>query len=776
MAIEVGDAVWRIKGDTGQLDTAVAGSARTIQSTFESVSRKVGIAMTAAGATITAALGSAAWQAGTFGKSMANVATLGVKHLSELDSGVRDLATRFGIDLNEAAGALYETISAGIPEDAAIKVLEQAARGAQAGVGTLGDALDLGTSVMNAWNIKGKDANETATQMEKIMGMAATAAFKGKTTFADMAQSIGQVAPVTAAAGVSVEEFFAALAGLTATGLPTSSAMAQLQQMISNTIKPSSEAAKLANKLGLEFNAQALASKGLAGFLDSVKQATGGNIQEMGVLFGSVEALGAAISLTGNQGDLFKETLKGMSDAQKTLSEMSDAFVKNNPALAFEKLKVQLQDLSVTVGRALLPTLERLAPIVSNAIKSVADWVTANPKLAEGLTVVVGASGALMFALGPLLMALPGIIAAVGLFGGTATTAAGVAGVGGVAGLSSGLIGLVATLAPAITAIGIGVWSFAALSAAMSETQAAQAQLAESSKRLTAAEEGVNAKLRERGVILDDAIMQQMTYEQRLAYRAQQEAMQADIILRGWMAHYLGRTATEEEFARARNVALNENVTAQEAAMAAIGDAAESHSRALMAADKATTEALLAGYGIRKQVQLDGATELTQAEMDAATKTQNTWAQANNQIAISATQSAEATKSIWQRAVEAIVWALSPLFEMIGALGRGLGLLGPRTGAPGVGMATGGTVQQSGWAVVGERGPELVQMPRGATVYDSQQSAPVLQGGGATTTYQITNQFNRDSVRSDDDIRQIERIMTRLISTGMTANGTRAFA
>lgn len=91
-------------------------------------------------------------------------------------------------------------------------------------------------------------------------------------------------------------------------------------------------------------------------------------------------------------------------------------------------------------------------------------------------------------------------------------------------------------------------------------------------------------------------------------------------------------------------------------------------------------------------------------------------------------------------------------------------------------MATGGTVQQSGCAVVGERGPELVQMPRGATGYDLQQSVPVIPDGGTTTTYQITSQFNRDFVRSDDDIRQIERMMLRHISSGMTANGARAFA
>lgn len=135
-----------------------------------------------------------------------------------------------------------------------------------------------------------------------------------------------------------------------------------------------------------------------------------------------------------------------------------------------------------------------------------------------------------------------------------------------------------------------------------------------------------------------------------------------------------------------------------------------------------------------------------------------------------------ALKSTWGWMSDTFFAIFGPILDAIQAMtGWGIGP-GNVSGGGGVGMATGGTVQQSGWAVVGERGPELVQMPRGATVYDAQQSAPVVQGGGTTNSQNVTVNFNRDSVRSDDDIRQIERMMTRLISSGMTANGTRAFA
>lgn len=87
------------------------------------------------------------------------------------------------------------------------------------------------------------------------------------------------------------------------------------------------------------------------------------------------------------------------------------------------------------------------------------------------------------------------------------------------------------------------------------------------------------------------------------------------------------------------------------------------------------------------------------------------------------------------------------------------------------GMASGGTVQQSGWAVVGERGPELVNMPRGATVYDAQQTQSVMTGAPGTPS--ITLNFGRDSVRSDDDIRYIERSISDSLRSGLVAAGVR---
>ncbi|MGK3946863.1 hypothetical protein ABK046_51925, partial [Streptomyces caeruleatus] len=44
------------------------------------------------------------------------------------------------------------------------------------------------------------------------------------------------------------------------------------------------------------------------------------------------------------------------------------------------------------------------------------------------------------------------------------------------------------------------------------------------------------------------------------------------------------------------------------------------------------------------------------------------------------------------------------------------------------GLATGGQINRGGWAMVGERGPELVHLPSRATVYDNRQTRGAMAG------------------------------------------------
>lgn len=686
MAIELGDAIWRINGDDSPLRKTLAES-----------STAIGLAFTAAGAAITATLGKAAFDAATFGQAMANVSTLGVADLGALDKGVREVATSFGLDLNDAAKTLYDTISAGIPEDAAVMVMGAAAKGAQAGVGSLAEAMDLGTSALNAWDMKGKDANETTANMEKIMGQAATAIKAGKTTIADMAGAIGQVAPVMAAGNVKTEEFFAALAALTATGQPTSSAMAALRQVIAGVIKPTAEATKLAKKLGIEFSIAAIKSKGFDGFLADIQEKTGGNVELMGELFGSVEALGAVISLTGNQAGKFAETLKDMAGAQDNLNTMSAEFIRNNPEMAFAQLKSEMQNLSIVVGRAVLPSLIQLLDIVKPIVQGIASWIENNAQLGASIAALVGGFGLVASVVGPLILGFSGI-----------STLAGVVG----AVFSSLSVPVLAVAA----ALGVGAYALYDYFQAWGGWQALWAWIGSTI-------DGARAWI--------SANMEQIKSIMGIGH---------DILIE--IANALGR-GLQTAF-NIIKTAFNNFVNFVGPTMTRAEAITWDNSKSILD----NVEQLATGVA-------DSLNSLNMALDAFLDKVDAFWARFAWLTDMGTSRIGNLIAGFWDMVGPLLTW--NPVRDWL--------FSAPDTGTTPTAMATGGHVTGAGWAMVGERGPELVQLPRGATVYDAGQTARAQQMGGNSIT------INVGSVRNDDDIREIERALTRVVNGGLLAAG-----
>lgn len=562
----------------GQMENKILGMTK---GTVSGLATGFGVA----GAAITGSLGLMAGKAATFGEKLASVSTLGVKDLGALDTGVRDLAVKFGLDLNDSVGVVYEALSAGIPEDAAIMVMEQAAKGAQAGMGSLAEAMDVGTGIMNAWNLKGKDANETTANFERIMGEVAVAVKVGKTTMADMASSIGQVAPLMATAGVNSTEFNAAVAALTATNLPAASAMTGLRSAVSNILTPTEKAKEVAASLGLEFNATALSSKGLSGFLQEVKDKTGGNIETMGQLFGNVEGLGAVMSLTGNQADLFKSTLTDMGSAQKTLNEMSMKYIENNPALAFNQGKAAISSLVIDIGRGLLPALGMLMKIAVPILGFLSEVVRFSPTLTAIVVSLVFGLGAIATGLSAVGFTMLGLMP---LFPALATSAAGAG--AGAAGASIGFGALASSIGACLLAALPWIAIAAALAAAayfvipsIMETKSAYDQLSASQAASQAKFAEYEAMLIRQGVALDQAALKQMSDAERSAALTSASIAHKEAMAAREIQLITGIEATRQQIHIAELARVGLGVSAKEAASMAVQGITQAEIQSMMA-------------------------------------------------------------------------------------------------------------------------------------------------------------------------------------------------
>mgnify|MGYP000839595064 FL=1 len=96
-------------------------------------------------------------------------------------------------------------------------------------------------------------------------------------------------------------------------------------------MKPTSEGAKLADSLGLAFDAEALKAKGLRGVLDDVYASTKGDVGMMTQLFGSVEALNFVFAIMKNNGDTFTSVMNDMNrkggSTEEAYRKMADTVI-----------------------------------------------------------------------------------------------------------------------------------------------------------------------------------------------------------------------------------------------------------------------------------------------------------------------------------------------------------------------------------------------------------------------------------------------------------------
>ena len=289
----------------------------------------------------------------------------------EINTGVRELSQRLGVDAVESTKALYQAISASVPRENALSFLEIATKAAIGGVTDTKTAVDGLSTVINAFKLPMSDAQRVADVMFTTVKL-------GKTTFEELSRSMFQVAPLASSAGLSFEETAAAIAALTQQGVPTAESMTRVRDAIQAIIKPSAEAEKVAEALGLEFNASALQANGLKNTFDDIHEATGGDIEILGKLFGSVEGLGAVLSLTGEKAGDFARAIGETENAAGSATLAYEEMARDG-GRSFEELGAKINELKLQLGEKLLPVAKDVVTVVDLIGQKLGLWPTTPP-------------------------------------------------------------------------------------------------------------------------------------------------------------------------------------------------------------------------------------------------------------------------------------------------------------------------------------------------------------------------------------------------------------
>ncbi len=383
------------------------------------------------------------------GDSLAKVSTIAdetVLSMDEISAGAMEVSNDTGVAFADFNEALYQTISATGDTANAIGYTEIAAKAAKGGFTDTATAVDGLTTIMNSYGLSGVE------NMQKVSDMMLMTQNYGKTTFGELASSMGQVIPITSQLNMSIEEVMSIMATLTKNGIGTSEAVTGLKAALSNIISPSTEAAKAAELLGLDFSASALQSKGMTGVMDDVKaalqqaspefaelsekvavnksrlaeleeqgeksseeyknfnketkdmeksmeilaQAADSPIGGFATLFGSVEGLNSMMVLTSKTGS---KDMQGAMDAmQGSAGATEEAFNKmNNSDLGKIKKEMnKLKNTGIEVGNKLLPMVTQAVGFVGDLAEK---FSKLSPKEQEAILKAAGFAAAL----GPVL-------------------------------------------------------------------------------------------------------------------------------------------------------------------------------------------------------------------------------------------------------------------------------------------------------------------------------------------------------------------------------------
>jgi TP901 family phage tail tape measure protein len=303
--------------------------------------------------------------------SMANVATLIPEtgnRIYALKDVVQALSMETGKATSDIAGGLYQVISAfGDSADTA-KTLGINVKAAKAGISTTSDAILFTGAVTKAYG------DTSAVAMQKVADLGFQTVKLGVTTFPELAQSIGHIAPLAQVMGVSLEELFGVMATVTGITGDTAAVSTQFAGILSAMVKPTTEMTSLFKFLGYNTGQAMIKELGFAKSLQTIVAMSEKASVSLGTLFGRKEAMILSMSLTGKQSaDLAKKT-----DAMRMSAGALDQAFKaqtegiNKTGDSLERLKAKFIVLGQKVGDKLLPVLDsllvKLSPILDKFI------------------------------------------------------------------------------------------------------------------------------------------------------------------------------------------------------------------------------------------------------------------------------------------------------------------------------------------------------------------------------------------------------------------------
>lgn len=362
--------------------------------------------------------------------------------ISDLENQIKQLSDSTGVEAGEIAENVYNAISAGQKTGDAVNFVAKATDLARAGFAETGDALDVLSTIMNAYGLEASEVDKVSNNLIMTQNL-------GKITVAELSSSMGKVIPTAKSTGVNLDELCGAYAVMTSNGVATAETTTYLNSMLNELGKQGSTAAnafaagtehiKEGGLTMAEAMEQGWSLSDVLSILDEQAVASGTSINNM---FSSAEA-GKAANILWDNAEKFNGAVE---EIQGSTTATSDALGKletnsHTAEVAVNQIKNAGLELGQTLSAMLAPALQSLAEYI-RSVKEKLDGMD------DGQKQAIVTVGLVVAAIGPALVVIGKVISAVGTI---------VSGVGSLVGFVGGTVIplITGTVMPALS----GLWA-----------------------------------------------------------------------------------------------------------------------------------------------------------------------------------------------------------------------------------------------------------------------------------------------------------------------------
>jgi TP901 family phage tail tape measure protein len=341
--------------------------------------------------------------------------------------GLRNTARETGVALNDLSRGFYDLLSAGLGFDTirdkatglkkevlnvedSLRLMHDAAILGIGGLGSTDQAIDLLTTLINAFNLRVKDSRLIVDVFAKSVEL-------GKVTVSEMGEAMSTVAPLAGAMGVKIQEIAAGIAAMTQQGFTASEATTTMRAFIVGIQRNSKALQNTVSVLPKRFRKSQTAwedflrAKGLNATARLIAKASKTMDLPMIKLLGRIEGVQFVLGTTGKNTERWNRALRAMNAAGGTAFGQFTQRI-DTAHRRFLRMIESARDFAIAMGTPLLKPLGEFFVTISQILNAMTDWAHENPKAIAAISRLVSvlsavfalraSAHAMLFLLGPL--------------------------------------------------------------------------------------------------------------------------------------------------------------------------------------------------------------------------------------------------------------------------------------------------------------------------------------------------------------------------------------